>query len=227
MRVQSWDRRGRFSLAARAGRGYDPHQYTPGELHSPEQVCMDPTPASLLERLRDGGAVAAWGRFVDLYTPFLYHCTRRLGLRPEDAADLVQDVFAVLVRKLPEFEYDRDRSFRAWLRTVVVNKWRETLRRRAALPAGAAGPIPDDIVVPDDNDAFTEAEYRQHLIGRALRLMQGEFQPTTWRACWEHVVSGRSAAEVGAELGISEGAVYVAKHRVLRRLREELQGLLD
>ncbi len=57
--------------------------------------------------------------------------------------------------------------------------------------------------------------------------MQADFEPTTWKACWEHIVSGRSAAEVGRELGLTEGAVYVAKYRVLRRLRENLQGLLD
>jgi len=188
---------------------------------------MEPTPASLLERLRQTDVSAAWDRFVDLYTPFLYHCTRRLGLRSEDAADLVQDVFTLLVRKLPEFNYDRDRSFRGWLRTVVLNKWRETQRHRASLPAGDAAPLPDDLASPDGNDAFAEAEYRQHLTARALQIMQAEFQPTTWKACWEHTVAGRPAAAVAAELGISEGAVYVAKHRVLRRLRRELDGLLD
>jgi RNA polymerase sigma-70 factor (ECF subfamily) len=188
---------------------------------------MEQTPASLLERLRHADEAGAWERFVELYTPFLYHCARRLGLRSEDAADLVQDVFAVLVRKLPEFTYDRDKSFRSWLRTVVLNKWRENYRRRVPQPAEAPGPLPDDLAGSDPNDAFTEAEYRQYLMARALKIMQAQFQPTTWKACWEHTVSGRPAAEVAAELGISEGAVYVAKHRVLRRLRQELEGLLD
>jgi RNA polymerase sigma-70 factor (ECF subfamily) len=57
--------------------------------------------------------------------------------------------------------------------------------------------------------------------------MQSDFQPATWRACWEHVAEGRPAAEVAAELGMTEGAVYVARCRVLRRLRSELEGLLD
>jgi len=188
---------------------------------------MDSTPASLLERLRQDNQTAAWERFVELYTPFLYHCTRRFGLRSEDAAELGQDVFALLVRKLPEFQYDRSRSFRSWLRTVVLNKWRENYRRRTAPLENGAVPLPDDLPAPDESDPFTEAEYRQYLTSRALRIMQTEFQPTTWQACWEHTISGRPAAEVAAELGISEGAVYVAKHRVLRRLRQELEGLLD
>jgi RNA polymerase sigma-70 factor, ECF subfamily len=186
---------------------------------------MDTTPSSLFERLQQPTErQVAWSRFVQLYTPFLFDRARRLGLQAQDAADLVQDVFTVLLRELPGFHYDRGRSFRGWLHTVLANKWRESCRRRVVPPAG---PGVNDLAGPDDVAAFEEAEYRQFLSGRALELMQAEFQPTTWKACWEHVVSGRSAAEVAAELGISEGAVYVAKHRVLRRLRQELDGLLD
>jgi RNA polymerase sigma-70 factor (ECF subfamily) len=188
---------------------------------------MNTTPVSLLERLRRPDEQAAWERFVELFTPFLYHCARRLGLRSGDAADLVQDVFAALVQKLPEFTYDRERSFRAWLRTVTVNKFRENCRRRAASVPEAGEPVPEELAIPGEVEAFDEAEYRRHLTARALEIMQAQFQPNTWKACWEHVVAGRPAAEVGAELDMSEGAVYVATHRVLRRLREELEGLLD
>ena len=81
-----------------------------------------------------------------------------------------------------------------------------------------------DPVAPD---TFMEKEYRDYLIGRALQVMRTDFQPTTWRACWEHVAQGRPVAEVAAELGISVRAVYLAKARVLRRLRKELEGLWD
>jgi RNA polymerase sigma-70 factor (ECF subfamily) len=187
---------------------------------------MHTTPVSLLERLRQPAPEPAWNRFVELYSPLLFHWARRLGLQQEDAADLVQDVFAVLVRKLPEFTYDRDKSFRCWLRTVIRNKWRENLRRRVIGVAAGDGQM-EDVAGPDDTEAFAEAEYRQFLMTRALQIMQTQFQPTTWKACWEHLIAGRPAAAVAAELGISEGAVYVAKHRVLRRLREDLEGLLD
>src|SRR5262245_60040259 len=88
------------------------------------------TPASLLERLRRPDDREAWARFVELYTPLLYFWARRTGLQQADAADLVQEVLAVLFRKLLEFTYDKQRSFRNWLRTVTLNKWRETVRRR-------------------------------------------------------------------------------------------------
>jgi RNA polymerase sigma-70 factor, ECF subfamily len=186
---------------------------------------MHTTSTSLLARLRDRSEWLAWRRFVDLYTPLLYYWARRLGLQETDAADLVQDVLVSLVRKLPEFNYDGSRSFRGWLHTVLLNQWRTNQRRRAAGQAGAADLA--DMAVADDVEAFGEAEYQRYLAQRALHVMQAQFQPTTWQACWLQVVEGHTAAEVAAKLGISEGAAYVAKSRVLRRLRQELEGLLD
>jgi RNA polymerase sigma-70 factor, ECF subfamily len=161
---------------------------------------------------------------VRLYTPLLYCWARRLDLQPSEASDLVQDVFTLLVRKLPQFQYDPQKSFRKWLRTVLLNKWREGHRRRR-LPTGDAGLA--EASVPDPVDEFSEAEYRQHLVRCALQVMQREFQPVTWKACWEYLVVGRPATEVAAELGVSVDVVYSAKSRVLHRLRMELAGLLD
>jgi RNA polymerase sigma-70 factor (ECF subfamily) len=188
---------------------------------------VDQTPVSLLERLRRPSDPAAWGRFVDLYTPLLYEWARRLTASADDAADLVQEVLTVLVRKLPEFQYDPERRFRGWLWRVTVNKSRDHRRRLAGVPAPAADGALEEIPDSHDDPLGVEAEYRQYLVGRALRLMQADFQPSTWKACWEHVVSGRSAADVAGELGLSVAAVYVAKSRVLQRLRQELDGLLD
>jgi RNA polymerase sigma-70 factor (ECF subfamily) len=188
---------------------------------------MHTTSASLLERLRLPTDQAAWERFVQLYTPLLYYWARHLGLQPNDAADLVQDVLTALVQKLPGFVYDRHKSFRNWLRTLTLNRWRNNQRRRAVPVLNSAEVDLADQTSPDPVEAFAEAEYRQHLVGRILELMRAEFEPGTWMACWEHVVAGRSAADVAGELGISVGAVYVAKCRVLRRLRQELHGLLD
>ena len=187
---------------------------------------MEKTPASLLERLRrpDEGA---WPRFVDLYTPLLYFWACRMGLQPADAADLVQDVFTILLQKFPEFSYDKTRSFRSWLRTVTLNRLHDNRRRKAAAlrDAGPAGL--EDVAVPPDAEALWDKEYRDHLVGRAAEVMKAEFQPTTWQAFWGLAVEGKSGAEVAAALGLSVEAVYAAKSRVLRRLRQELDGLLE
>jgi len=186
---------------------------------------MNTTSVSLLQRLRRPNEPGAWERFVQLYTPLIYHWARRSGLQDSDAADLLQDVFVILLRKLPEFDYSRDGSFRAWLRTVSMNVWRTRLRRRS-VPTDP-GVSPDGVAAPDGVAELAEAEYREHLVRRALELLRTDFEPTTWRAFWECVVNDRPTAEVAAESGLSAGAVRTAKCRVLARLRQELDGLLS
>jgi RNA polymerase sigma-70 factor (ECF subfamily) len=184
---------------------------------------MNTTPASLVERLRQPDDQSAWVRFVDLYTPLLCYWGRRTGLQEPDVSDLVQDVFLVLVRKLPAFTYDRDRTFRGWLRTILLNQWRSSIRRRVEQPLDNG----EAVVDPAGQDGLIEKEYRTYLVSRALQIMKTDFQTATWQACWDYVVCGRPVADVAADLGITVKAVYLAKARVLRRLRQELDGLWD
>ncbi len=194
-------------------------------MSSPDHAVGPPsTPVSLLARLRQPGDAVAWARFVHLYTPLLYAWLLRTGLQEADTADLVQDVFLHLVHKLPAFQYDPTLSFRGWLRTVTMNLWRERHKRRPApAPAGAALP---ELAAPDALAALIDGEYRERVVQRALQLMQADFQPATWQACWQVVVEGCPAEEVARRLGVRVGAVYAAKFRVLNRLRQELEGLM-
>jgi RNA polymerase sigma-70 factor (ECF subfamily) len=187
---------------------------------------MPETPVSLLDRLRQPDGQEAWERFVFLYTPLLCHWARRLGLQELDVDDLVQDVFTILVRKLPEFRYDPRKRFRAWLWTITLNQVRDRQRRQAPVRSAGAGALEE---LPDrsDPEEAAEEEYREFLVRQALEVLRPEFQPSTWRAFWECAMAGRPAGEVGAELGLSVGAVSAAKSRILRRLRRELEGLLD
>lgn len=198
-----------------------------GRMTDPKREAPNATPASLLLRLRQSSETRAWSDFVDLYTPLIYSWARRADLSETDAADLVQDVFLLLVVKLPEFRYDRHGSFRAWLRTVTLNKWRENRRRRRLAARQFDDAELAELPGRDEGDLFAEEEYRRYLAGRALQLMQAEFPDVVWKACWEALTSGRPAADIAAELGIRTDAVYTAKYRVLRRLREQLDGLLD
>lgn len=188
---------------------------------------MDHTPASLLDQLHGPDRTAAWGRFVRLYTPLLAHWAARAGVPAADRPDLIQDVFLTLLRALPSFSYDRGRSFRTWLHTVLANKWKDALRKKvpvAMAPDGSSFPVPcEDDPIP----AIDDAEYRAVLVARAARLIEADFTPATWQAFWKTTVEERQAADVAAELGLSLNAVYRARSRVLTRLREELAGLLE
>ena len=186
---------------------------------------MHTTPVTLLERLRDAQDVRAWERLLELYAPLLYFWALRAGENEHDAADLVQDVLVILVQTLPGFQYDASKSFRNWLRTVTLNKLRERKRKLKGATLSLAD-IPEPQIA-DAAEQFWEEEYRKQLLGRALLLMKTDFDEATWTACWRSVAEGKPAAEVAQDLGISENAVYLARCRVLRRLRQELRHLLD
>ncbi len=184
---------------------------------------MHTTSGSLLERLRNPNEQEAWNRFADLYTPLLYYWLRRLGLPENDAADLIQEVFLTLVVKLPTFHYQQDGTFRGWLRTLTINKYREAQRRKK-LPTVD---LLSDIAVHDGQNQREESEYRQQLVQQMLKILEEEFPPSTWQYFQAYVIAGRDPLEVAAQFRVSVGTVYTAKSKVLGRLREELAGLLE
>jgi len=184
------------------------------------------TRVSLLQQLRSKQDSFAWSKFVELYTPLVHRWVGTLGIGEPDRSDVVQEVFMVLLGKLSTFHYDPAKSFRAWLRTVTINKSRDLLRKAKRVHE----PLFLDRIeaaMDDQSDLLTQREYRDYLAAAALRLMQRHFSETTWQACWEHVGQGRPAREVADELGISTNAVYLARGRVLSRLKQELDGLWE
>lgn len=182
------------------------------------------TSATLLERLKEPGS-PEWSRFVALYTPLIYHRAKRLGLGPDDAADLVQEVLAVAVRRMPTFEYRPTQSFRGWLHTVTRNQWRRSLRGRDPVAVGSLGDSEDPRA--DTPDAGEDREHARILVGRGLDLIRGEFSVAAWQAFEAHVLHARPAGEVAADLGLQLGTVYAAKSRVLARLRVALEGFVE
>jgi RNA polymerase sigma-70 factor (ECF subfamily) len=188
------------------------------------------TQPSLLLRLRDARDDAAWGRFVELYAPLVYGYLRRQGLQDADAADVTQEVLRAVAAAIGRLDYDPQRgSFRGWLRAVVRSKLCNFLaaRRRQGL---AGGETVDQTVLqehpaPPEPDSWDQ-EYERRLFAWAAEQVRGGFTETSWRAFWQTAVEGRGAAEVADALGISVGAVYIAKSRVLARLRREIRQVL-
>jgi RNA polymerase sigma-70 factor (ECF subfamily) len=184
------------------------------------------TSPTLLNRLRQPDQPHAWERFVHLYTPLLLVWARQQGLQEADAEDVVQEILLKLVQALPSYERREGQTFRGWLFRVSVNQCRDFCRRKAtrALPgdAGLAA-----VSEPSPLAELDESEYRRLLVHRGMQLVCPDFDDRTWTAFVEVTVKGRPAADVAAELNVTKNAVFLARHRVLRRLRTELDGLLE
>lgn len=188
---------------------------------------MDSTSVNLLKRLQEPRAESAWQRFVDLYGPLIFYWARRKGLGPEDASDLLQDVLTILVVKLPEFRYDPSQRFRGWLQTITLNRVSDMFRRKALRSIQVDEDTLRKLAAPDDSDLFSESTYRSVIVHRALEMLRSEFNEATWQASWLQVVDGLTAPAVAERLRISLNSAYLAKSRVLTRLRQELDELVD
>lgn len=193
---------------------------------------MTTTSASLLERLRDGQDSAAWSRVLDLYGPLIRGWSARLGVRGADADDLVQEVLAVVVRRFPEFVHpERPGAFRGWLRAIAVNCARDFWRSKRYTPTAPGGTdfggYLARLEAPDDPLAREwDREHDLHVTRKLLERLGSEFEPKTWELFRHFVLDGESAEAVAAEQGTTTNAVYIAKSRVLARLREEAAGLI-
>jgi RNA polymerase sigma factor (sigma-70 family) len=185
------------------------------------------TALSMLERVRAADP-EAWRRLVHLYSPLIYSWCRRADFGSEDAADLMQDVWSAVSVNIGRFERSSEYgSFRGWLWTITRNKLRDFWRSRVGRAAGVGGSEAQQrlSMIPDHEPLDDSESESSNLMHRALDMIRGDFEPRTWGAFWRTAVDGESAAQAGAKLGLSIDAVYQAKSRVLRRLREELQGL--
>ncbi len=185
---------------------------------------MADTPVSLLERLRGNPAPDDWAEFVAIYSEPLFRYALSRRLPADDAQDLVQNIFAVLVEHLPRFDYDPGRSFTAWLMTIARNKandfWKEKGRRPPHLPLDQHGPAVED-------DSMAEREFAALAVHAAFARLQAEFDPRTVTACRECWLNGRPVAEVAVELELSANAVQLRLTRARKRLAALLRGMVE
>jgi RNA polymerase sigma-70 factor (ECF subfamily) len=188
---------------------------------------MQSTTPTLLERLRRSDDLDAWDRFVDLYSPLFFEWARRNRIPEADADDLVQNVLVRIIKQFSQFQQRQNGSFRGWLFTILRNCWRDQCRARNRQPVITPGISPDEHAGIDPIEELSQDEYRHYLTRRILHVIQSDFPESTWRAFWLHVVEGQPAGEVASVTGITPNAVYLARGRVLKRLREELAGFLD
>jgi RNA polymerase sigma-70 factor (ECF subfamily) len=187
--------------------------------------------STLLERVQ-AQRPEAWERLVELVGPVVYRWCRQSGVACEDAADLVQEVFGAVARGVGDFRRTGPNdSFRAWLATITRNKIRDHFRRRQLRAQARGGTDAQEQLLevrqPSDPTPPSDGQQEDGLLARrALELVRAEFEDRTFEAFWRTAVEGQSPADVAQDLGTSVAAVYQAKSRVLRRLRQELDDLL-
>jgi RNA polymerase sigma-70 factor (ECF subfamily) len=184
------------------------------------------TSETLLEGVRVHSA-AAWEQLIVLYAPVVYSWARRTGLRSEDAADMVQEVFLAVDRNLPSFRHGPGDTFRGWLWTILKNKIYDLGRRKKDRPEAEGGSDAYQRLLhapeaPEMNSTESGGSPRSALLTRALNHIRSDFKEESWRAFWGVVMEGRRPTDVASALGLSVNAVYIARSRILRRLRDEL-----
>jgi RNA polymerase sigma-70 factor (ECF subfamily) len=191
------------------------------------------TRLSLLVRLRDARDDGAWSQFVELYAPLVYGFARKHGLQDADAADLTQDVLQAVSGGIRRLDYDPKRgTFRGWLFTVVRNKLRDFLAAqkrpgRATGDAEVQRQLQELPARDEDQSDWWEQEYERRVFDWAAEQVRGVFSESTWRAFWQTAVEGKTGPQAARTLGMSVAAVYLAKGRVMARLKEIIRETLD
>jgi len=187
---------------------------------------------TLLVRVKARDPVA-WERFVVMYSPIVFRWCCRAGLQDADAADVGQEVFRTVAGSINNFEHGLGGgSFRGWLWTVTRSRILDFRRKQKRSPPGIGGSaayeklggLPDEVL--DEHDPSDQDDKLQ-LVRRGVELVLVNCKEVTRRAFLLTVVEGRPPADVARELGLTVNAVYVAKSHILRRIRDELDGLVE
>ena len=184
------------------------------------------TRASLILRLRDRADQQAWFEFVEIYQPVVYRLARYKGLQHADAEDVVQQVLSAVAGAIERWQPDEDRGqFRTWLQTIARNLIINALSRR--VPDRASGESGERELLSqqaalDSDSLLVTTESRREIFQWAARQVRDEFQADTWEAFWHTAVEGRDPAEVARLIGKTPGAVYTARSRVMRRLKQKI-----
>ena len=187
------------------------------------------TRASLLVRMRDRRDGRAWAEFVQIYEPVVYRLARGQGLQDADARDLTQQVLIAVAARVERWDPDRSKgSFRGWLFRVARNLIVNLMINRRRHPPGTGDSdvqrLLDEKPAPaSEESALFDVEYRRQLFRWAAEQVRGEFRETTWDAFWRTCVDGCQIKQAAQQLELSVGAVYIARSRVLARLREKVE----
>jgi RNA polymerase sigma-70 factor, ECF subfamily len=193
---------------------------------------MAATSASLLARVRADPNSPDWRHLVELYDPLIRGWLGRQNVVGQDADDVAQEVLAVVVRRLRDFEHNqRTGAFRTWLKSITINCVRDHWKGKKHRPIQGDSDLQDwlhQLQDPaSDQSRQWDQEHDRHVTRHLLERLKDEFESKTWQAFSRVALDGVPAAEAARELGLSTNAVFIAKSRVLARLRQEAAGLVE
>jgi len=186
---------------------------------------------SLLARLREGGDECAWTEFVGIYEPAVYGFARKKGLQDADARDLCQEVMRAVSQAIDGWDPDPCKgTFRAWLFRIARNLLINLAAREGRHPRGSGESdvqrmLEQQPAAEGADSALFDVEYRRQVFSWAAEAIRDEFAVATWAAFWRTAVEDQPIAGVATALGLSTGAVYIARSRVLARLRQRIDAV--
>ena len=185
---------------------------------------------SLIQRLQDGGDNAAWEEFASIYRPVIVRIALRKQMQFDDAEDLAQQVLLLVLKNINKWKSDPARArFRTWLQTVVRNATMNALSRRPKDQAsGGTDSLQQLHQRPDKSDSLSfDLEWQRETLRWVAHQVRGEFESTTWTAFWDTAIEQLPAQEVAEKIGRSVGAVYIARSRVMQRIKQRIAELDD
>ncbi len=191
------------------------------------------TRASLILRLKNADDVAAWNDFVAIYSPVIFRVACRHGFQAADAENLIQEVLLSISRALPRWLEREDRgSFRAWLLKIARNEAVDMLTRRATRPLGQDGEAAERLLgeIQDhrhDLSSQFDLEYEQVVFQWAAAQIRDSVSDATWQSFWMTHVEGLSIDKAAQQLSMRPGTVYVARGRVMSRIKEFVKQFED
>ena len=182
---------------------------------------------SLVARLADSANGAAWNEFLEIYEQAIYRYALSRGLQPADAENVTQQVLEAVMAKSPAWDSSAGGSFGAWLfrvtRNLAAKAWNEQGKYARQLEDSGGSRLSDVASPADDEQSIFQFEYRKALFHWAAKRVRDRFAPQTWDAFWQGVVQSKPPEQIASDLDISVASVYVAKCRVLSRVRAEIE----
>ena len=189
------------------------------------------TRESLLARIRDHDH-ESWYEFIKIYEPAIYWLARKKGLQDADALDVTQEVLAKVSKSLQRWDPDKSKgTFGGWVYRLVANATMDVFRKRVRQTQGSGDTqtmkLLEQSVLTETDETQLRNEYRRELFEQAANAVRSEFSNATWNAFWLTSVDGMSVENAAKKLSLSKGSIYVARSRVLSRIRERVQRIED